>query len=196
LVIRDLSKIFIFDKPGSFYYPFIARLAFFGLVYLAGELDRRDRRVPLRIIPKTMIRHNNISKKPLFVAGLFFHAVWLILLRTEMAANLESLLADRLTIILGIVAILIAALVVIRSEMIVSRKKAPPSSSDTKHRETKEAFDYDTLQRHSNFEKRRIARGISPETCESVLDYGPFTRDHCLLRIKKSLLTTHSLVLA
>jgi len=53
LVAPDLSHVTIFNMPLSFYYPFIAGFAFFGLVYLAGELDRRDRKEPLKIIPKT-----------------------------------------------------------------------------------------------------------------------------------------------
>jgi hypothetical protein len=126
LVTPDFSHIAIFDKPWSFYCPFIAGFAFFGLVYLAGELDRRDRKVPLRIIPKTMVKQNNIFKKPLFVAGLIFLGVWLILLRTEIFANLELMSANWLTISLGTITIAIVVLVVIRLEMLINKKKDAP----------------------------------------------------------------------
>jgi hypothetical protein len=46
LVTPDLSHVAIFTNKGSFYLPFIAGFAFFGLVYFAGELDRRDRKEP------------------------------------------------------------------------------------------------------------------------------------------------------
>lgn len=88
LVTPDLSHVAIFTNTWSFYLPFMAGSAFFGLVYFAGELDRRDRKEPLRIIPKTMIRHSNIFKKPLSVAGLVFLGVWLVLYRMEIWANI------------------------------------------------------------------------------------------------------------
>jgi hypothetical protein len=126
LVTPDLSHVAIFTNTWSFYYPFIAGFAFFGLVYFAGELDRRDRKEPLRIIPKTMIRHNNIFKKPLFAASLVFLGVWLVLYRMEIWANITLLFANWLTIILGTVAIAVVALVVIRLEMTTNKKKGAP----------------------------------------------------------------------
>jgi len=113
LAVPDLSHFAVFDKPWSFYYPFFAAFAFFGLVYLAGELDRRDRPKPLRVIPKAMVRHNNIFKKPIFFVGLFFFGVWLVLYRVEILANLELLLANWLAITLGIVAVAVVAVAVI-----------------------------------------------------------------------------------
>ncbi len=72
LIATNLSHATIFNMTLSFYYPFIAGFAFFGLVYLAGELDRRDRKEPLKIIPKAMIQRKEIFKKPIFVVGLVF----------------------------------------------------------------------------------------------------------------------------
>jgi len=42
LATPNQNNYFIFSKPWTFYYPFIAGFAFFGLIYLSGELDRRD----------------------------------------------------------------------------------------------------------------------------------------------------------
>lgn len=126
LVTPDLSHVAIFNKPGSFYYPFIAAFAFFGLIYLAGELDRRDRKVPLRIIPKTMIRRKNIFKKPIFVAALIFFGVWLALFRMEIITNLELLFANWLTIVLGTVAVAIVVFIFIKLEITTKKKKSVP----------------------------------------------------------------------
>jgi hypothetical protein len=123
VVAPDLSHVAIFDEPWSFYYPFIAGFAFFGFVYLAGELDRRDRAVPLRVIPKTMIRRKNVFKKPIFAVGLVFVVVWLFLFRLEIAANLESLFANWITITLGIVAV--AAVAFISVKLGTSKKDSP-----------------------------------------------------------------------
>ena len=73
-----------------------------------------------------MIRHSNIFKKPLFVAGLVFLGVWLVLYRMEIWANIELLFANWLTIILGTLAIAVVALVVIRLEMTTNKKKGAP----------------------------------------------------------------------
>jgi hypothetical protein len=126
LLTPDLSRISIFARPWSFYYPFIAGFAFFGSVYLAGELDRRDREVPLRVVPKTMIRHNNILKKPLLAVGLIFLGVWLVLYWTEILTNLENLTADWLTIVIGASTIVAVASVVIVSETRMHREKSSP----------------------------------------------------------------------
>jgi hypothetical protein len=126
LLTPDLSHIALFTQSASFYYPFIAGFAFFGLVYLAGELDRKDRQEPLKIIPKTMIRHNNIFKKPIFVAGLVFLVVWLVLYRIEIWVNLELIFANWITILLGVAAVAIMAFVLIKMEMGAKKKKGAP----------------------------------------------------------------------
>jgi hypothetical protein len=112
-----------FSKPLTLYYPFIAGFAFFGLVYLAGELDRRDRKVPLRVIPNTMIRHKNIFKKPIFVAGVIFFFIWLFLYRAEILANLETLATNWIPLVLGAVSIAVLSAIVLKWEMKVGREK-------------------------------------------------------------------------
>jgi hypothetical protein len=126
LAAPDLSHFAMFNVPLSFYYPFIAGFAFFGLAYLAGELDRRDRKEPLKIIPKTMIQNKNIFKKPIFVAGLVLLIVWLILYRLEIWTNLESLFSNWLTITLGTAAIAIMIILLIKVERSMKKKKCVP----------------------------------------------------------------------
>ena len=120
------SGVALFDKSLSFYYPFIAGFVFFGLVYLAGELDRRDRKEPLKIIPKSMIKNKNIFKKPIFLAGLVFFVVWLFLFRIEIWTNLESLFANWVKIILGITVVAIVSFLLIKAEMTITKKKGVP----------------------------------------------------------------------
>lgn len=126
LLILDFSGVALFDKSLSFYYPYIAGFTFFGLVYLAGELDRRDRKEPLKIIPKTMIKNKNIFKKPIFASGLAFLGVWLILFRTDIWTNLESLFTNWLKIILGTAVVAIVTILLIKSEMAINKKKGVP----------------------------------------------------------------------
>ena len=126
LVLPDLSHLAVFAQPLPFYYPYLAAFAFFGLVYLSGELDRRDRKEPLKIIPKTMIRHNNIFKKPLFIAGIVFLFVWLVLFRTSILTNVELVFANWFAIIVGLIVIVIVAFALIRLEMSAQKKKSVP----------------------------------------------------------------------
>ncbi len=123
LVTPDFSHVAVFAEPWSFYYPFIAGFAFFGLVYFAGELDRRDRKVPLKVIPKAMIRHKNIFKKPIFAVGIVFLGVWLVLYRMEIWANLEALSSSWIALFLGGVAVTIASVIAIKWGIINSGKK-------------------------------------------------------------------------
>jgi len=69
-----------------------------------------------------MIRHNNVFKKPLFVAGLVFFGVWLVLFRMEILTNLELLFANWLPMSLGIVAIAIVAFTIIILEKSIKKK--------------------------------------------------------------------------
>jgi LexA-binding, inner membrane-associated putative hydrolase len=126
LLTPNLSHAAMFNMPLPFYYPFIAGFAFFGLVYLAGELDRRDRKEPLKIIPTAMIQNKNIFKKPIFAAGLFFLGVWLVLYRLEIWTNLESLFANWVTIVLGTVAIALMIILLIKVEITRNKKKGVP----------------------------------------------------------------------
>lgn len=126
LVTPDFSHLAVFSQPLSFYYPFLAAFAFFGLVYLSGELDRRDRKEPLKIIPKTMTKNKGILKKPIFAVGTAFLGVWLVLFRIEIWANLELVFANWFAIVIGLVAVLFVALVLIRLEMATNKKKSIP----------------------------------------------------------------------
>ena len=126
LAVANFSHIVRFNMPLSFYIPFIAGFAFFGLVYLAGELDRRDRNEPLKIIPKAMIQNKNIFKKPIFVAGLISFGVWLVLYRFEIWANLKSLFVNWGIITLGIAAITIMIVFLIKVEMNDKKRKNSP----------------------------------------------------------------------
>lgn len=126
LVLPDLSHVAAFSQSLSFYYPFLAGFAFFGFVYLSGELDRRDRKEPLKVIPKSMIKNKNIIKKPIFVVGLVFLIVWLVIFRIEIWSNLEVLFANWLTIAVGAAAIIAIAFVLIKLEMATHKKKSTP----------------------------------------------------------------------
>jgi hypothetical protein len=127
LVTPGFSHLEIFYKPWPFFYPFVAGFAFFGFIYLAGELDRRDRERPLRVIPKAMIRHNNIFKKPLFAVGIIFLGAWIVLYLPEILKNMSLIFENWLPIFLGAVAIFVVAVFVIRLEIKVKRGKNAPA---------------------------------------------------------------------
>ncbi len=74
-----------------------------------------------------MVRHNNIFKKPIFVAGLVFFFVWIVLYRGEILGNLELLLANWLAIVLGIVAVAVVAVAVIVLGTTINKKKNIPT---------------------------------------------------------------------
>lgn len=124
LALPDLSHVAVFSQSLSFYYPFLAAFAFFGLVYLSGELDRRDRKEPLKIIPKIIIKQKDFVKKPLFAVSFAFLAAWLVLYRTQIWTNLELLSANWLAISVCGLAIALVAFLLIRDEMAKGKKKS------------------------------------------------------------------------
>ncbi|MGB8780463.1 MAG: metal-dependent hydrolase [Candidatus Bathyarchaeia archaeon] len=126
LLVPNGSNLEVFAKPWSFYYPFVAGFAFFGLVYWSGELDRRDRKEPLKIIPQTMIKHRNIWKKPLFVAGLVCLGIWLVLYRMGIWANLEAVSANWIPIVIGTTTMALLSLVLIKLEQRTNKQKNKP----------------------------------------------------------------------
>lgn len=126
LAMSGINHSDLFAKPWTFYYPFIAGFAFFGFVYFAGELDRRDRKEPLKVIPKTMIRHNNIFKKPLFIAGIGSFGIWIFLYRLEIWDNIRTLFNSWQLLVLGATAIAILSLIMIKIEQEAKRKEAKP----------------------------------------------------------------------
>ena len=100
----------------SFYYPFLAAFAFFGFIYWSGELDRKDRKAPLKIIPKTMIKNKDIIKKPLFGVGIIFLVAWLALYRNSIWTNIEVIASNWITISVGSIAIVVLSLSMITLE--------------------------------------------------------------------------------
>jgi hypothetical protein len=77
-----------------------------AILFLAGELDRRDK--PLRV-PRF-----NYIKKPIFVLGIISFVAWLVLYRAEIFANLQNIFANLLPILLGICVIILVSLAVIK----------------------------------------------------------------------------------
>lgn len=116
LLVPDLSHLSLFSQPMSFYYPFVAGYLFFGLIYWAGELDRRDRTKPLRILPGKMLEERNLLKKPIFVISLGFLAAWLILCRNEIWTNLQTISSGWPSITLGTLALLLVSFIIIKWE--------------------------------------------------------------------------------
>jgi hypothetical protein len=126
LTMSFINHSFVFSNSWTFYYPFIAGFAFFGFVYFSGELDRRDRKQPLKIIPKTMIRHNNIFKKPLFIAGIGSLGIWIFLYRLEIWNNIRMVFTNWQLLTLGTVAIAILSLIMIKMEKGARKKENKP----------------------------------------------------------------------
>jgi hypothetical protein len=127
LVVPNGSNLTVFAKPWSFYYPFIAGFAFFGLIYFSGELDRRDRKEPLKIIPRKMLEQKGIWKKPLFAAGFVFLGIWLFLYRMEIWANLAALFTNWIAIIVGVGAIALTSWALIKFEKSASKQENKPT---------------------------------------------------------------------
>jgi hypothetical protein len=126
LAMPGLHNYSIFDKPWTFYYPFIAGFVFFGLIYLAGELDRRDRKKPLRVIPKAMIRHRNVFKKPLFISGIISFGVWIFLYRLKIFDNLKVIANEWKLLVFGAIAIAILSVILVKIEQRAKEKEGKP----------------------------------------------------------------------
>jgi hypothetical protein len=79
-----------------------------GLIFGAGELDRRDK--PLRL------PNFNYIKYPIFVLGLFSFGVWLILYRANIFENLEIIFSDSISVLLSVLIVVVVSLVVLKWE--------------------------------------------------------------------------------
>jgi len=126
LVAPGFKNYAVFSQPLTFYYPFIAAFAFFGLLYLAGELDRRDRKQPLKVIPKTMIRHKDTIKKTLFAAGFVSLGIWIFLYRLEIFDNLKALFKNWQLLILGAAVVTILSVILVKMEQAAKKKANAP----------------------------------------------------------------------
>jgi hypothetical protein len=105
------------NNPISFYVPFIVGYASLSIIYIAGELDRRDSPKPIRI-PKL-----SILKFPLFIVGFILLGTWFVLYWNEIRANLETIFSNWISILLGVVLITLTCLVVIKWQ--TRRDKTP-----------------------------------------------------------------------
>ena len=117
LLTPDGSRLALFSRPLTFYWPYVAGYLFFGFVYWAGELDRRDRKEPLKILPRKMVEHSSVLKKPIFLVGLVFLGAWLALYRIEIWTNLETVSSDWILIVLGTLAVTLVSLIIIKWEI-------------------------------------------------------------------------------
>jgi hypothetical protein len=77
-----------------------------AFLFAAGETQRRDK------LPK--LPQLKPFQVPLFVIGIFLLAVWGVMFRFEILANLENILADPIPLIAGIVAIPFVSLILVR----------------------------------------------------------------------------------
>lgn len=116
LLLPDLSHLSLFSQPISFYYPFAAGYLFFGLVYWAGELDRRDRTKPLRILSSKMLEERNLLKKTIFVIGLGFLVAWFTLYRVEIWTNIQIVSSNWLSIVVGLLALILVGFSIVKWE--------------------------------------------------------------------------------
>jgi LexA-binding, inner membrane-associated putative hydrolase len=126
ILTPDFSRVAVFKESISFYVPFIAGFAFFAMVYLSGELDRRDRKEPLKVIPKAMIKHRDVFKKPIFAVGVVFLLVWLVLYRQQIWANLESLSANWISLAFGVASVALVSVLVLKLGIAEGKKKGEP----------------------------------------------------------------------
>lgn len=87
---------------------YVVGYAGIAVVFVAGELDRRDRSQPLRIA------HYNFIKYPVFAAGAVLFFVSIILYWTEILANLEATASDWISISLGILLVALLGFAVVK----------------------------------------------------------------------------------
>jgi len=105
------------NNPITFYVPYFVGYASLSIIYIAGDIDRRDRDKPTRIPELSFL------KIPLFIVGIGLLATWFVLYRSEIWANLETIFSNWISILLGVVLVTLASLVVIKWQM--RRGKAP-----------------------------------------------------------------------
>jgi hypothetical protein len=105
LLVPDGSHIALFS---NFQFT-IYILGYFSLfiIYIAGELDRRDRDKPL--IPGL-----SFLKKPLLAVGIFLFGYWLFLFWSEIHVNLDAIFSNWISILLAGVLVALASLILIK----------------------------------------------------------------------------------
>jgi len=96
----------LLNQPVSDCIPHLAGYVSVAVLFAAGELDRRDK--PLRL------ERVNFVKYPIFVAGLALFFYWLYLYSPRMIGNLDSILANWVSVLLGVMVVIVVGLVVIK----------------------------------------------------------------------------------
>jgi len=97
-------------------YAFVlAGVGSLAVLFLAGEMDRRDRSGP----------KSKYAKFPVFAVGLGLFAYWIYLFRGEILTNILALFSNTIPMVAGIIAIPTIALALIRLQ---TRKGKPPAT--------------------------------------------------------------------
>jgi hypothetical protein len=111
LLAPDGSHLALFNNPITFYIPYLVGYASLFVIYMAGDLDRRDRDKPIRAPELSFL------KIPLFIVGVGLLGTWFVLYRSEIWANLETIFSNWISILLGAVLIALVSLVLIKWQM-------------------------------------------------------------------------------
>jgi hypothetical protein len=90
------------------YVPYMFGYLSVGFVFAAGELDRRDRATPLRVPGLAF------AKILLLVAGIALGGYSVFLSRTEISTNLESIVTNWVSVLLGILAVALVCLILVK----------------------------------------------------------------------------------
>jgi hypothetical protein len=77
-----------------------------AVLFIAGEFDRGDK--PLRL------KGINFVKYPIFVVGIALLIYWLYLIRSQLLANFEIILANGASIVLGCIIVIVISFAVIK----------------------------------------------------------------------------------
>ena len=123
-LLPDGTNLQRFPNDISTYIPFAVLFFAIAILFLAGELDRRDQDAPLQIPRLTFLRRLAVVKYPLFAFGIALFIAWLALFWNEISTNLQTIVSNWLSIVCAIALIAIIATAIIKLSTINSQKEA------------------------------------------------------------------------
>ncbi len=106
----DLSRVVIvFGQPISHYFDLLVGFVAVGLLYTAGEFDRRDKETRL-----ARLKLLKPLKIPVFILGFSIAGIWSALHLSQVTSNLASMLSNPIPLFVGASAVLAIGLVLVK----------------------------------------------------------------------------------
>jgi hypothetical protein len=97
------------SAPDRVYEVWLLGMVAVGMLFLAGEMDRRDRVIPI-------LNQLKVGKVPIFILGLILFGAWVYVYRSSFASNISSAVSQPLQIVVIVILIPVIAFALVQMQ--------------------------------------------------------------------------------